>query len=634
MTAGEDRTARIWDARTGAERATLRGHDGRRIFSVDIDAAGARVVTAGEDRTARIWDARTGRALAVLAGHTRWIWVARFSPDGARVVTASLDGTARLWDAATGRLIAVLHDGTQVSDAVFAGSELYLRSEAPTVSRWSAITGEPRGRAATHTTRVTAIASDGRGRLASASADGAVQIHASDGAVAATLAVQFPVTRLAFRPDGRQLALAGGMEVQIWDIERRQRIIALHGHAAEVTAIEFAPGGARIASSSDDGTVRLWDAATGQPLALIPSLEAIQWLAFAPDGSRIAVGGAGGASVWSTRGDGLRAVFDVGEPVSSVALRSDGGQVIACGSLGAVRAWPTREGAAPIAIQAATRCVAAITPDGAIAVTGDDDGALQTWDTASGRPLRELAPARAPRIYAITMSPDGRRVVTGHDDSAARVWDIATGRLIATLTGHAQEIFATTWSPDGARIATCSNDGTSRIWNAVSGDALRTLPLDGSCPGLAFDAGGTRLATASRQIAQVFAGEAGPADSYEGHQGTVSSVVFGPPGLLVTTSLDTTVRIWDLATRQHLEAFALPEPVGEADITADRSLLAARSGDRVYLWELAPTLSAARARAIVDALPLALHDGALVRTPPRRLAGSATADTARSSYPP
>jgi WD40 repeat protein len=630
VTAGEDRTARIWDAATGRELAALRGHNGRRIFSIDVDPTGARIVTAGDDRTARLWDARSGRPLATLAGHAMWVWVARFSPDGAHVVTASLDGTARLWDATTGRLIAVLHEGSQVSDALFSGSEVLLKGEGPTVSRWDAATGTARGRAANHAAPVTAIAAGAGGRFASASADGVVQVHGPGGTVVAVFAVEPAATRLAFSRDGRRLALAGGTELQVWDLALPRRLATMHGHAAEVTAIEVAPDGARIASSSEDGTVRLWDVATGQALALIPSLAPIQWLAFSHDGDRIAVGGAGGASVWSTRNDGLRAVLELGEPVASVALRGDGGQVIACGALGAVRVWPTRGGPAPVAMHTASRCAAAITPDGAIAITGDDDGQIQTWDTAAGRPLRELAPTAAPRIYAITISPDGRRAVTGHDDNDARIWDVATGRLLTTLTGHTQAIFATAWSPDGGRVATCSNDGTSKIWNATTGDAIRTVELDASCPGIAFDPAGEHIATASRHVAQVWTG-AGPADAFEGHQGDITSVLFGPRGLLVTTSLDTTVRIWDLATHQALESIAFPRPVDEADVSADRSLLAVRSGERVYLWDLAPALSPARVRAIVDALPLALHDGALVRA---QRPDATPADTARPSYRP
>jgi hypothetical protein len=85
----------------------------------------------------------------------------------------------------------------------------------------------------------------------------------------------------------------------------------------------------------------------------------------------------------------------------------------------------------------------------------------------------------------------------------------------------------------------------------------------------------------------------------------------------VTTSNDETVRIWDLDTRQYLESFTLPESVDEADVSGDRSVLAARAGERIYLWDLAPRLAPGRARAIVDALPLALRNGALVRTRPR-----------------
>ena len=83
----------------------LRGHEDAvgAVFSPD----GARIVTASGDRTARLWDAATGAEVARAAAAMRTaVCSAAFSPDGARIVTASEDGTARLWDAATGAEVA------------------------------------------------------------------------------------------------------------------------------------------------------------------------------------------------------------------------------------------------------------------------------------------------------------------------------------------------------------------------------------------------------------------------------------------------------------------------------------------------------------------------------------------------
>ncbi|NMD34922.1 MAG: hypothetical protein GYA73_03475, partial [Planctomycetes bacterium] len=98
LTAGEDATARVWDAATGECVAVLEGHTGW-VFSAVFHPDGARVLTAGEDKTARVWDAIRGDLLAVFAGHEDWVRAAVFSPEGRRVLTASGDGTARLWPA-------------------------------------------------------------------------------------------------------------------------------------------------------------------------------------------------------------------------------------------------------------------------------------------------------------------------------------------------------------------------------------------------------------------------------------------------------------------------------------------------------------------------------------------------------
>ena len=142
VTASDDSTARIWDARTGRELAVLTGH-GDRVNRAAYSPDGTHIVTASDDKTARIWDARTGRELkvlwdtaiaytrpptpltarvsspprstrppasgmraparmlAVVARHSEFVISAAYSPDGTRIVTASDDKTARIWDART-----------------------------------------------------------------------------------------------------------------------------------------------------------------------------------------------------------------------------------------------------------------------------------------------------------------------------------------------------------------------------------------------------------------------------------------------------------------------------------------------------------------------------------------------------
>ncbi len=96
VTASEDKTARIWDAKSGEVVAVLTGHE-EQVRYAAWSPDGDRVVTASHDKTARIWDAKSGELVAVLTGHKGLVWHAAWSPDGSRVVTASQDKTARIF---------------------------------------------------------------------------------------------------------------------------------------------------------------------------------------------------------------------------------------------------------------------------------------------------------------------------------------------------------------------------------------------------------------------------------------------------------------------------------------------------------------------------------------------------------
>jgi WD40 repeat protein len=108
------------------------------------------------------------------------------------------------------------------------------------------------------------------------------------------------VERVVFLPDGR-LASAGGRsttsgtsglgEVKIWDLSTEQ-VLSLRGHTALVEGLACSPDGRRLATGSEDRTIKLWDTTTGEEVFTLRGHTAgVLCVAFSPDGQRIASGG-------------------------------------------------------------------------------------------------------------------------------------------------------------------------------------------------------------------------------------------------------------------------------------------------------------------------------------------------------
>ena len=138
VTASGDNTAKVWDAKSGAELLTLKGHTNP-VTSASFSADGARIVTASWDGTAKVWDVKSGVELLTLKGHTDQVFSASFSPDGARIVTGSRDNTAKVWDAKTGaELLTLKGHTTGVSSTSFSadGARIVTGSGDGTAKVW------------------------------------------------------------------------------------------------------------------------------------------------------------------------------------------------------------------------------------------------------------------------------------------------------------------------------------------------------------------------------------------------------------------------------------------------------------------------------------------------------------------
>jgi hypothetical protein len=104
-----DNTVKVWESRSGAEIATLRGHTGQ-VSSVCFSHDGARIASGSGDGTVKVWDSRSDPELATLPGHTSMVYSVCFSPDGTRIASGSQDGTLKVWDSRSGTEAATKYD--------------------------------------------------------------------------------------------------------------------------------------------------------------------------------------------------------------------------------------------------------------------------------------------------------------------------------------------------------------------------------------------------------------------------------------------------------------------------------------------------------------------------------------------
>ncbi|HTU90741.1 MAG TPA: sigma-70 family RNA polymerase sigma factor [Gemmataceae bacterium] len=393
LLSGSDGKVHVWDVATGEERRQFDSHVGM-LRSLALSADGKTVAAGGVYNTIRLWDVASGRELFPdPPGHSAAVNAVAFLPDGKHLLSAGENRQVWLWDTASGnpirqirvanvRTLALAPDGRRfavlpsydnilVCD-VASGKELF-RIPPGDVGEVDALAYSPDGK-----TLVSA------GYKATGKNEVLCHLNVYDASTGKFLR-RFSIPKfgpdcLAYSPDGRTLVVGGGWDpnqIHLWDPVRGEEIIGLHidrfenGRENRVASIAFSPDDRTLVSGCYDGTVRLWEVATGKEIAVLKGHEQqVATVAFSPDGRLVASGGV--------------------HPLSG-------------GGPHEIRLWDAANGKEIQQFQGHNSGVTslAFSPDGARLASGLRNGTVLLWDVPSVRQrTQRLSPAERETLWS------------------------------------------------------------------------------------------------------------------------------------------------------------------------------------------------------------------------------------------
>jgi WD40 repeat protein len=308
--------------------------------------------------------------------------------------------------------------------------------------------------------------------------------------------------------------------VAVKEITRIDSLISSESHSDSVCSLSWSRVGNKIASGSNDNTIKIWD---GKSLELLKTLEghsgSVRSVSWNHDSSQIASGSVDDTiKIWdSSTGRTLHTLEEHSNSVWSVAWNHDSSKIVSGSWDETIKIWGGTRSAFSLfgggmtwkllkTLEGHSHWVYSVSwnHDGTKIVSGSRDNTINIWDSSTGTVLKSLT-GHSDFVLSVSWSHDDSKIVSGSKDKTVIIWNAITGDLMKTLEGHSKEVICIAWSPNDRKIASCSwNEKKIIIWDALTGQVMNTIQPVSGVNSIAWSGDGSELVCHEDKKIKVF----------------------------------------------------------------------------------------------------------------------------------
>lgn len=369
------------------------------------------------------------------------------------------------------------------------------------------------------------------------------------------------------------------------------------GHKEDIWQLLLSPNGKVLASASADGTVKLWEIATGNVLQTLQHNDQVWEIAFNSTGSQLLSASLDrNARLWSVENGELLATLPHQKDVYSVVFVDN--LIVSADAGGIIKIW--EQGRSKLILNGHRSAIHKLTPspDSKTFLSASQDFTAKLWDL-NGKTLQTFKGHQASVNTAI-FSPDGKLILTASADHQAILWDVQTGKSLKTMEFN-DEINGALFNPQGTQILLFGASKIAQLWD-LNGNLLKNFQHDQALTSAQFNADGSQILTASEDgTLKIWKNSGDLITTLAGHDGEVYDGLFYHNNQILSAGEDAKIRRWELQNSHHLATLSpfrgvVFNPSGKKAILFNElgaTLLNADNGEFLHKISDQPIISAA-----------------------------------------